>query len=265
MGNLNPSCSSRPNFIQVFQEDAELALKLDPDKKLALIIHGYTDNKDRHWIRRMARDISQYTNSNVCIVDWSKLATTEYTIAAGHVNKVGEHVGDFLLSIQQFIPLNHVSILGHSLGAHIAGAAGARTGSQVDAIYGIDPAHPLITIPMRPPTERLDVSDAQFVQVIHTTSGTFGTPFDLGHQDWYADGGKSPQKGCEPGLIVFDRNALAPVSIVCSHLRALEIFRFALDPVNVFNSTGGGDNYGYWSRRTEGVFHLPTLRNRPYV
>lgn len=251
----------------MFKNDEELALKLDTTKKLTLIIHGYTDNKNRHWIKRMARDIASWTNSNACVVDWSKLATTDYLLAAGHVNKVGEEIGDFLLSIQQHIPLDRVSLLGHSLGAHIAGAAGARTGSQVDAIFGIDPAHPFITIPMRPATERLDPSDAKFVQVIHTTSGTFGTPFNIGHQDWFADGGKAPQKGCEPGLIIFDRNALAPISVVCSHLRALEIFRFALDPANQFkpSSQEQNDIYGYWSKRTPGVFDFPTVRNRPYV
>lgn len=249
----------------MFKNDADLIHKLDTSKKLTLIVHGYTDNKDRHWIRRMVRDIPQWTDSNACIVDWSKLATTWYGIATDHLKKVGDVIGDFILSLQTHIPLNRVSIVGHSLGAHVAGDAGARTGGRIDAIFGIDPAHPLITIPMRPVTERLDPSDAQFVQVIHTSSGTLGTPFNIGHQDWYADNGKAPQRGCEPGVILFDPNALAPISIVCSHLRGLEIFRFALNPANTFKAVVGDDMYGYWSRRKPGVFEIVTQRQRPYV
>lgn len=257
--------SSRNQSIQVFKGDPDVATKLDTTKKLVLIVHGYTDNKDRRWIRRMIRDIPLYTDSNTCVVDWSKVATTQYTLAVAHLNRVGETIGDFLISLESQFPLDRVSIVGHSLGAHIAGAAGARTGSKIDAIFGLDPAHPLVTIPMRPTSERLDPSDAQFVQVLHTTSGIAGTPFNIGHQDWYADDGRTPQKGCEPGLIMFDPTALASVSLLCSHMRALEIFRFALDRGNQFKNSAGDDVYGYWSRRSPGVFQFPTKRDRPYV
>lgn len=216
----------------------------------------------------MVRDLANWTDSNVCIVDWSKLSTIEYSIAAGNVNNVGAHVGKFLLSISSDFPLDRVSIVGHSLGAHIAGAAGAHTGGQIDAIYGIDPAHPLITIPMRPPTERLDPTDAKYVQVIHTSSGTFGTPFNIGTADFYADNGKSPQKGCEPFIIIFMTDAFAPISIPCSHIRALEIFRFSLNKANryvPFPPMEAVDIYGYWSNRTPGVYYFPTKRDRPYV
>lgn len=216
----------------------------------------------------MVRDLANWTDSNVCIVDWSKLSTIEYSIAASNVNRVGAHIGNFLLAIQGTFPLSRVSLVGHSLGAHIAGAAGAQTGGLIDAIYGIDPAHPLITIPMRPPSERLDATDAKYVQVIHTSSGTFGTPFNIGTADFHADDGRSPQKGCEPIVIIFNSDAFAPISIACSHVRALEIFRFALNPDNQFKPfppLENADIYGYWSKRTAGVYYFPTKRARPYV
>lgn len=249
----------------MFKNDTELSTKLDTSKKLLLVIHGFTDNKNRNWIRRLVRDLPFYTDSNVCIVDWSKLSTIDYFTAANQVYPVGNEIGDFILSLEREIPPESVSIVGHSLGAHIAGVAGARTGSRIDAIFGLDPAHPLMTIPMRPTSQRLDPSDAKFVQVLHTTSGTVGTQFNIGHQDWYADNGKAPQKGCEPGRIIFDQHAFAPISIICSHIRALEIFRFALDPFNRFRPLIGNDVYGYWSRRTPGIFEFPTVRDPPYV
>lgn len=245
--------------------DPELSSKLDTTKKLTLVVHGFIDNKNREWVKRMLRDLAQLTDVNACIVDWSKLSTNRYVIAVRHVNKIGEYVGDFLLSTQEHFPLNSVSLVGHSLGAHIAGAAGARTGGRIGAIFGLDPAHPLLTLPMKPENQRLDPSDAQFVQTLHTTSGTLGTPSNLGHQDWYADNGMIPQKGCEPGLIVFDPNAFSPVSAFCSHARAFELFRMSLDRRNQFKALEGDDIYGFWSQRTPGVYHFATTRERPYV
>lgn len=180
-----------------------------------------------------------------------------------HVNEVGSHIGDFLLSIQEHIPLSRISIVGHSLGAHVAGAVGRRTNGQIDAIFGIDPAHPLMTLPMRPTEERLDASDAKFVQILHTSSGTLGTPYNIGHQDWFADnGGRAPQNGCF--IFSFSLNAFA-LSILCSHMRGLEIFRFALQPGNQFKAFRSDDIYGFWSHRIPGVYHFSTTRDPPYV
>lgn len=213
----------------------------------------------------MVRDIPLMTDNNACIVDYSKFSRILFKIAVENMNKVGAHVGEFLLSIQQHIPLNRVSVIGHSLGAHVAGAVGARTGGRISAIFALDPAHMRITIPLRKPSERLDPTDAQFVQVLHTTSGTVGTPFNIGHQDWSADDGKSPQKGCEPQTIFFDPNAFAPFSLPCSHLRALEIFRYALNRNIKFKSNQGDLIYGFWSQRTPGIYNFTTKREPPFV
>lgn len=43
---------------------------------------------------------------------------------------------------------------------------------------------------------RLDSSDAEFVDVIHTDAGIFGYPTSIGHVDFYPNNGISPQPGC---------------------------------------------------------------------
>ena len=58
-----------------------------------------------------------------------------------------------------------VHIIGHSLGAHIAGYAGERV-PGLARITGLDPAEPLFQD--MPEFVRLDPSDAHFVDVIHT-------------------------------------------------------------------------------------------------
>ena len=63
---------------------------------------------------------------------------------------------------------------------------------------GLDPAYPLYS--MENTEQRLDTSDAEFVDVIHTNSGTLlheslSFPQAIGHIDFFANGGHS-QPGC---------------------------------------------------------------------
>jgi hypothetical protein len=44
--------------------------------------------------------------------------------------------------------------------------------------------------------ERLDISDADFVQVIHTASGFLSFLESVGHADFYPNSGKAPQPPC---------------------------------------------------------------------
>lgn len=61
-------------------------------------------------------------------------------------------------------------IIGFSLGAHIAGYVGeniqAVTGQKIGRITGLDPAEPLFE--STPAFVRLDPTDAEFVDVIHS-------------------------------------------------------------------------------------------------
>lgn len=52
---------------------------------------------------------------------------------------------------------------------------------------GLDPARPLI----RPGNQnRLDISDAKFVQVMHTNAGYYGEGGRVGHVDFCVNGGR---------------------------------------------------------------------------
>ena len=71
-------------------------------------------------------------------------------------------------------------VIGHSLGAHIAGYAGAHLQQyfhvKLPRITGLDPAYPFFG--EAPPVIRLDPSDATFVDVMHTDNNYFfGLPF----------------------------------------------------------------------------------------
>lgn len=65
------------------------------------------------------------------------------------------------------------------ISAHIAGAAGKRVrNGRVNTIIGLDPAGPLFDA--NNPVNRLDQNDAQYVEVIHTDTQSFGIGAAIG-------------------------------------------------------------------------------------
>ena len=98
------------------------------------------------------------------------------------------------------ISLDSVHIYGHSLGAHIAGYAGAGLGGKISRITAMDAAEPFFQ--NLPRSVRLDTTDARFVEAIHTDSKNFITSLGLGfseplgHLDLYPNGGER-MPGCE--------------------------------------------------------------------
>lgn len=74
-----------------------------------------------------------------------------------------------------------VTIVGHSLGAHIAGRAckQLRSPGKIAVIIGLDPAS--VGFDFFDREKRLADTDAEYVQVIHTDGDKFGFSNPLGH------------------------------------------------------------------------------------
>lgn len=101
------------------------------------------------------------------------------------------------LSSEGQISLDDVHVLGHSLGAHVAGYAGSYVPRKLARITGLDPAGPAFETPyLKDPGDRLDSTDANFVDVIHTCAGSLGFLRPIGHVDFYPNGGTFTQPGC---------------------------------------------------------------------
>lgn len=63
---------------------------------------------------------------------------------------------------------------------------------KIGRITGLDPAGPMFSSQSVPLSVRLDATDADFVDVIHTNMGLFlrgefGTPLPTGHADFYRE------------------------------------------------------------------------------
>lgn len=110
------------------------------------------------------------------------------------------------------IPFENIHVIGFSMGAHIAGIAGkyVQTG-RLPVIFGLDPALPLFRY--ENVNERLDIRDADYVEVVHTSVGSYGYDHPLGHVDFYVNFGYN-QPGC-----FFNE---------CSHFRAFQVYAQSL-------------------------------------
>lgn len=77
--------------------------------------------------------------------------------------------------------LQNLTMVGHSLGAHIAGLAGKKlkTCNKVACIIGLDPAS--VGFNFSKSHKRLAISDADYVQIIHTDGRKYGFSNPLGH------------------------------------------------------------------------------------
>ncbi|CAH2003312.1 unnamed protein product [Acanthoscelides obtectus] len=120
-----------------------------------------------------------------------------------------------------------IHIIGHSLGAHIAGFAGKalkRHNKVLSRITGLDPAGPYFGIFWQHPEERLNKDDALIVDSIHTDGGKYGVDFALGTLDIVVNGGYSPQPGCIESFGMVTTLGEALGQGFCSHARATYYF-----------------------------------------
>lgn len=77
-------------------------------------------------------------NFNVIAIDWSNIAGEGYMTAAGSVAIVGSYVAEFIdfLEEEGNMDLSTIKIIGHSLGAHVAGIAAREADGLVEEVVG---------------------------------------------------------------------------------------------------------------------------------
>ncbi|XP_015744013.1 lipase member I isoform X2 [Python bivittatus] len=169
---------------------------LNVTKNIVIIIHGYRfTGSPPIWMDRIKNLLLEKEDFNIIIVDWNRGATTvNYFSAVNSAKNVVHNVKNLIdQMLENGASFDSVYMIGVSLGAHIAGFVGKAYSGKIGRITGLDPAGPLFTRNLA--NERLDHTDAQFVDVIHTDTDGFGFKEPLGNIDFYPNGG-TDQPGC---------------------------------------------------------------------
>ncbi|KXJ76141.1 hypothetical protein RP20_CCG010246 [Aedes albopictus] len=163
---------------------------------------------------------------NFIVLDTAAQLTTLYTWSSFNTNALGTALGDGLAKLINYVPVKSIHVIGHSLGAHISGAAGRRfqvlTGNDLSRITGLDPANPCFN--EGESLSGLSRGDASWVDVIHSNVRVLGKRDPIGDIDFYPNGLNSVQPGC--------------LTVICSHSRAWEYYAESVYPGNENNFVG---------------------------
>ncbi|KAG6455044.1 hypothetical protein O3G_MSEX009019 [Manduca sexta] len=168
------------------------------DAHVKILIHGYTGHKDFSPNTEIRPAYLNCCDYNIITIDYNPIAREPcYLESARNTEIVGKCTAQFiddLVKTHNF-NLDKFHLIGFSLGAQIAGFVGNYlTSGLLGRISGLDPAMPLfVTTDI---TKKLDISDAQFVDILHTNALEKGKLEASGHVDFYANGGMS-QPGCK--------------------------------------------------------------------
>ncbi|RNA40557.1 pancreatic lipase-related 2-like [Brachionus plicatilis] len=288
-----------PDFLFFSQNNPSIPIKLTLEnigssgfnysQETKFIIHGFTDeglDEKIVLIKDNFLKVEKYLN--VINVDWKDGAKgPNYFTAVENVEIAGNKVGSFIKEAK--IDPSKVHCIGHSLGAHVCGFAGKEI--KVKRITGMDPAGPLFF--NRQSERRLNKNDADFVDIIHTDAGTLGIGKEVGHLDFFPNGGLF-QAGCglihmlrkEAKILVLRLDPKFPeiIQIACSHNRAPAYFAESIISKCNFHSVPCDDYDGFANGRckcdpktgcapmgyftepiySQGTYYLNTNHHSPY-
>ncbi|XP_012288719.1 pancreatic lipase-related protein 2 [Orussus abietinus] len=220
-----------------------LESRFNVSKRLKVIVHGYKGSGTDEGAIFGLLALLDKEDLNVIVIDWARGAGTTYGAAVANTELVGRQLALVLLkAISLGMDPADVHVVGFSLGAHVAGCASEILKARkilIGRITGLDPASPFFKHHLlRERSRKLDVSDARFVDVIHTdgsevfTDG-FGLLGPIGHVDFFPNGGRQ-QPGCTDvrnSVVASHLNAeFLDKGVACSHLRAWKYFVESVQP-----------------------------------
>jgi pimeloyl-ACP methyl ester carboxylesterase len=164
----------------------------DATKETKFIVHGFLHNAIKVWVIDLKNALLEAGDFNVITVDWSRGNGLPYTQATANTQVTGAEIAKLISSMvnKRNARPRDFHCIGHSLGSHVCGYAGARI-PGMGRISGLDPAGPYFE--NTPAIVRLDPTDALFVDALHS-DGTanlllgLGMMQDIGHVDFYPNG-----------------------------------------------------------------------------
>lgn len=208
-----------PSKYQILElDDLERLSKSNYDPKLLVKVYAAGWGNDGSIAYPTKDEYLLREDCNFIVVDWFSLQIPVLVPEEGRhiITEAGQQTGAFIeFLINDGTPLSAFHLIGHSVGTHLVGKASTSIAhGKVPRITGLEPVKGLWTL--NDTDERLDITDADFVDIIHTNSGELYklevSFFEaIGHVDFYVNGGHK-QPGCKP------------LDHVCHHCRAVDLY-----------------------------------------
>ncbi|XP_053733348.1 phospholipase A1 member A isoform X1 [Synchiropus splendidus] len=195
----------------------------DVSRPTKVIVHGYSALGNRpSWVKELAKTLLRVQDVNVLVVDWIYISSYAYNLVVENYKEVSLQISVLINQLQKHgCELKSFHFICISLGSHVAGFVGTLFEGKIGKITALDPAGPMFK--GTDIYDRLDPSDAQFVEAIHTDTDYFGISIPVGHVDFFLNGGKD-QTGCS-------RSHFSSLSgyVLCDHMRALYVYMSSLE------------------------------------
>nr|XP_029721905.1 pancreatic lipase-related protein 2-like isoform X1 [Aedes albopictus] len=187
--------ASATDDVDISAPNNQLSSHFNPRKPLKVIIHGWNANRHQQALTPVQNAYQMLNKYNILAADWENISSKPYSTARELTRALGYRIGSILSAFMtgQNITAEQVHVVGHSLGAHIAGNVGKYFRGKLSRITALDPAGPLF-LPLS--TDAIDQSDAHFVDAIHTDT-VLGEAVRRAHLDFYPNRGSTSQPGCE--------------------------------------------------------------------
>jgi len=230
----------RKKDVEIFNTDMTSLGKttFDSKKYTRIIVHGFLQNGDTTWLEEISESHLAKEDINSIRVGWiGSSVQLNYFQSATDTQIVGAEIGLLIKNIINSLggDASRFHCVGHSLGAHSCSYASNYVSSRglgkFSRITGLDPAGPYFQ--STPDEVRLESTDADFVDVIHTDAEKlvnlgYGINQESGHVDFWPNDGLE-QPGCDQnGLTtIWDPDGIwtgVQNFVACNHIRAVEFY-----------------------------------------
>ncbi|KAJ8681717.1 hypothetical protein QAD02_017509, partial [Eretmocerus hayati] len=207
-----------PQQLQINDDEALTGSFYDVHKATKFMTHGWLNSHHGLNCKTVRQAFLEHDDYNVIVVDWNYVSKLPYILAVSRIKEVGERIARMINFLEiRGSDVTKMSLVGHSLGAHVMGSAGYQTTNKVGHVVGLDPAGPLFEN-LTNPERSLTSQDALLVEAVHTNDNGWGLQRPVGHIDFYPNGGGPYQPGC---------NSTKPGND-CDHNRAYELYAEAV-------------------------------------
>ncbi|KAL7742229.1 hypothetical protein ACLKA6_005493 [Drosophila palustris] len=237
-----------PTMLNPLNLSSEL---FEPRLPLKILIHGFIGNRSLT-PNLEVRDVLLQTQAvHVVSVDYGSLVRFPcyYPWAVQNARVVSKCLAQFIDSLLEtgIYRREEIHLIGFSLGAQIAGMVANYVQQPLARITGLDPAGPGFMNSWQ--HEKLDPSDADFIDVIHTDPFMFSMLTPMGHADFYPNLQHFNQRGCS----YFSQWRFYN----CNHYRAAVYYAESIVSKRGFWSQQCGGWMQFFAQRCNLYSHMP--------